>query len=80
MEYSLDTIHSRSPVEVTVDDDNGRYMIRKADTSGEVFNSSTELTSWIKENWVANDFCQPHEFDSMLQELDVYNQQEGISI
>jgi bifunctional DNA-binding transcriptional regulator/antitoxin component of YhaV-PrlF toxin-antitoxin module len=80
LEYSLDTIHSRSPVEVTVDDDNGRYMIRKADTSGEVFNTSKELINWIKENWVSSDFCSPHEFDSMIIELDAYNNHEGVSM
>ncbi|MFZ3588730.1 hypothetical protein ACOI1C_05465 [Bacillus sp. DJP31] len=73
MEFSLCTIHSRSPIEVTVDDDNGRYMIRKADTSGEVFNSSSELITWVKQNFTSKDFCLPNEFDSMLQELDSYN-------
>jgi hypothetical protein len=79
MEFSLNSVHSYSPVEVTVDDDNGRYMIRNADTSGEVFNTSNELISWIKQNWQSNEFCTPQEFETMLKELDDYLQ-EGISI
>jgi hypothetical protein len=79
MEFSLNSIHSYSPVEVTLDDDNGRYMIRNADTSGEVFNSSNELIMWIKNNWQSNQFCTPLDFETMLRELDDY-QQVGISL
>ena len=43
MEYNLYSKDSAYPCEVTIDEENGRYMIRKADTSGEIFNSAAEL-------------------------------------
>ncbi len=48
MEFSLCSLDCALPVEVTLDEDNGRYMIRKSDSSGEFFNTPQELIQWIK--------------------------------
>ncbi|MFT4414115.1 hypothetical protein ACLM5H_09660 [Fredinandcohnia humi] len=77
MEYSICSLDSAIPCEITLDDDNGRYMIRKADTSGEVFNTAQELISWIKSNWSAEEFCNPSEFTKMLEELNLYESITG---
>lgn len=69
MEFALNSFDGALPVEVTVDDDNGRYMIRKSDTSGEVFNTSKELIQWIKTHFREDEFCNPHEYQKMLNQL-----------
>ena len=43
MEFSLSSFDGALPVEVTIDEDNGRYMIRKSDRSGEYFNSPNRI-------------------------------------
>nr|WP_245350041.1 hypothetical protein [Cytobacillus eiseniae] len=60
------------PVEVTLDEDNGRYMIRKSDSSGEFFNTPYELIQWVKSNFSPEDFCDPLEFQGMVKELTEY--------
>jgi hypothetical protein len=72
MEFSLSSYDGVLPVEVTIDDDNGRYMIRKSDTSGEFFNTSNELIEWVKNNFQEDEFCHPHEFRGMLAKLAEY--------
>lgn len=69
MEFSLNSFDGALPVEVTVDEDNGRYMIRKSDTSGEYFNSAGEMVEWIRANLRADDFCTPAEFTQMMESL-----------
>jgi len=69
MEYFLKCRDNVFPCEVTIDDDNGRYMIKKADSSGEVFNSSAELIDWIFSNWQSDDFYDPHQFEGMMREI-----------
>lgn len=69
MEFSLNSYDGALPVEVTVDEDNGRYMIRKSDTSGEFFNSPMEMVKWIRANLRADDFCIPAEFTQMMDSL-----------
>ncbi|MGK0701725.1 hypothetical protein ACR3I8_20430 [Priestia flexa] len=66
MEYTLKSIDSAIPCEVTVDDDNGRYMLRNADTSGEVFNSASELTQWVQKHWNEKQFVNPEEFRQLV--------------
>lgn len=69
MEYFLKSRDNVFPCEVTIDDDNGRYMIKKADSSGEVFNSSAELIEWIFSNWQSEDFYDPNQFEGMMREI-----------
>jgi len=69
MEFSLNSYDGALPVEVTVDEDNGRYMIRKSDTSGEFFNSPVEMVKWIRANFHPDDFCIPAEFTQMMDSL-----------
>lgn len=72
MEFSLCSLDCAIPVEVTLDEDNGRYMIRKSDTSGEFFNSPEELIQWIQQNLNEEDFCDRNEFKEMLKSLSSY--------
>ncbi|MBU8878401.1 hypothetical protein BGM26_05285 [Bacillus sp. FJAT-29790] len=72
MEFLLKAKDNAYPCEVTIDEDNGRYMIRKSDSSGEVFNSPKELVAWILENWQSGDFIDQEQFESMLKEIQVY--------
>ncbi|MCA1029794.1 hypothetical protein LCL95_01955 [Bacillus timonensis] len=72
MEFSLRSKESAYPCEVTIDEDNGRYMIRKADSSGEVFNTPEELVTWILSNWDSEEFSDQDEFEMMIQEIQVY--------
>lgn len=69
MEFSLSSFDGALPVEVIIDEDNGRYMIRKSDSSGEFFNTPDELIQWVKNHLCADDFCHPHEFHGMLEQL-----------
>lgn len=72
MEFSLFSFDGVMPVEVTIDDDNGRYMIRKSDSTGEFFNTSSELIKWIKDHLHEDQFCHPQEFHGMLEKLTKY--------
>ncbi|MDX8361870.1 hypothetical protein [Cytobacillus sp. IB215316] len=72
MEYELSCKGSALPCEVTIDEDNGRYMIRKADSSGEIFNSPVELVRWIVENWHPEDFRDQTQFTNMVKEIQSY--------
>ncbi|PLR98896.1 hypothetical protein [Bacillus sp. T33-2] len=72
MEFSLCSYDGALPVEVTLDEDNGRYMIRKSDTSGEFFNSAKELILWIRANFSVEEFCVPEEFNGMMEMLAQY--------
>lgn len=72
MEFSLSSFDGAMPVEVTIDDDNGRYMIRKSDSSGEFFNTPSELIQWVKTHFNADEFCQPQEYHGMLAKLAEY--------
>ncbi|MCH1626375.1 hypothetical protein [Fredinandcohnia quinoae] len=73
MEYSICSLDSALPCEITVDDDNGRYMIRKSDSSGEIFNSAEELIAWINTNWSPEEFCDPNEFTDLIIKLNSYD-------
>lgn len=72
MEFSLSSFDGAMPVEVTIDEDNGRYMIRKSDTSGEFFNTPNELIQWVKSHFREDEFCHPQEFQGMLDRLTEY--------
>ncbi|WP_066254995.1 hypothetical protein [Neobacillus drentensis] len=72
MEFYLKSKDNAYPCIVTIDEDNGRYTIRKSDSSGEYFNSPKELVAWIMENWHSEDFLDCEEYESMLCEISVY--------
>jgi len=73
VEFSLCSNDCALPVEVTIDEDNGRYTIRKSDSSGEYFNSAQELIFWVRENFTVEQFCHEEEFQSMMKKLEHYN-------
>lgn len=72
MEFSLSAYDGALPIEVTLDDDNGRYTIRKSDTSGEYFNTPQELIVWVEQNFSAEQFCDRNEFQQMMKQLKEY--------
>jgi hypothetical protein len=72
LEFYLKSKDNAYPCIVTIDEDNGRYTIRKSDSSGEYFNSPKELVAWIMENWHPEDFLDRQEYESMLCEISVY--------
>ncbi|WP_204528062.1 hypothetical protein [Priestia flexa] len=76
MEYTLQSIDSAIPCEVTIDDDNGRYMLRNADASGEVFNSASELTQWVQQHWNEQQFVNPEEFRQLVHHLQEFIEQK----
>ncbi|GGD21951.1 hypothetical protein [Pontibacillus salipaludis] len=69
MEFELQTHEGAYPNQVTVDPDNGRYMLRSADTSGEIFNSAYELLNWIQQNWDKDAFVHPEKYDQMIEAI-----------
>ena len=73
MEFEIMTVESEIPCLVVADEDNGRFMIRKADTSGEVFNSQEELVNWIEANWSKEKVVNTYEFVKMLEMLRMYH-------
>ena len=74
MEFSLKSKDNVYPCEVTIDEDNGRFMIRNSDSTGEVFISPEELVVWIIENWESSDFESEQDFGIMMKEIEVYLQ------
>jgi hypothetical protein len=70
MEFYLYCYDNAFPCEVTLDEDNDRYMLRKSDSSGEFFNSPIELIEWIKRNWTSDNFLNPDEFRTMISCLE----------
>ena len=72
VEFLLCTYDCALPIEVTLDDDNGRYTIRKSDTSGEYFNTPHELIVWVEQNFFAEQFCDLNEFQQMMKQLKEY--------
>lgn len=70
MEFNIKAKDGSIPCEVTVETDNGRYLIRKSDTSGEVFQNINDLKKWITQNWNANEFEDPSQYTQLLNELE----------
>ncbi|MBU9714199.1 hypothetical protein [Evansella tamaricis] len=72
MEFEIKAKDGALPCEVTIDEDNGRYMLRNADTTGEFFETPTELRDWIQANWNPNRFEDPNQFELLISELNSY--------
>ncbi|WP_175639570.1 hypothetical protein [Metabacillus schmidteae] len=51
------------------DPENGRFMIREADISGVVFNSSSEMNFWKYNNWSKQEFEDKELFNEILSSL-----------
>ena len=66
MEFYLKAKDGAFPCEVTIDEDNGRYTIRKAVTSGEFFDTPQELVKWIMDNWRSDYFQDEEQFQQMM--------------
>lgn len=66
MEFIIKAKESAIPCAVTIDEDNGRYMIRNVNTSGQVFQNKDELLKWIEEEWNSNTFEDEKAYDELL--------------
>ncbi|WP_226666741.1 hypothetical protein [Metabacillus litoralis] len=69
MEFDLKNKDGAIPCWVVADNDNGRYMIREEDTSGEVFNDPTSMLLWIENNWDISNFENKTLFLQMVKSL-----------
>lgn len=69
MEKTIWTTESNLPSLVIADSVNGRYAIREADTSGQVFSNGSELNQWIKQHWDPSSFLNPSEYEQLLKEI-----------
>lgn len=80
MEYTIQAKDSAIPCLVEIDEDNGRYLIRKPDTSGEVFHNSDDLLAWVKNNWRAEDFEDENNYFHLLELIttEVYQSKDFI--
>ena len=73
MEFFLSCYDNAFPCEVTIDEENGRYMLRKSDSSGEYFRVQRESSRLdIKNNWTEREFINPNEFIDMIALLEEY--------
>lgn len=66
MEFVIKAKDSAIPCSVTIDEDNGRYMLRNADTSGEVFQNKDELIQWIETEWDSHFFEDEEAYSQLL--------------
>lgn len=69
MEFSLQSLESAVPCEIVADEENGKYMLHKTDTSGEIFNTPSELIQWIEANWSPEQFVSPTAFHEVMKQL-----------
>jgi hypothetical protein len=52
------------------------FTVRDSDTTGEVFNSASEVAAWIKQNWTVEQFQQPDDYYDLLKNLESTLQEE----
>jgi hypothetical protein len=76
VEYSLYKKDGKFPCDVTVDYENMVFTVRDSDTTGEVFNSASEVAAWIKQNWTVEQFQQPDDYYDLLKNLESTLQEE----
>ncbi len=72
MEFEIKAKDGAWPCEVIIDEDNGRYMLRNADTTGEFFNNPEDLKNWVQSNWLENRFEDPAQYHELLEALNNY--------
>ncbi|MBM7602100.1 hypothetical protein JOC75_000070 [Metabacillus crassostreae] len=77
MEFELKNKDGAIPCLVVADQDNGRFMIREEDTSGEIFNDPITMLSWIKKNWKSKDFEDGILYRKMVSSLEQIVDEEG---
>ncbi|WP_044642036.1 hypothetical protein [Risungbinella massiliensis] len=69
MERELMSHLSWIPCEVVSDEDNNRYWVRNADTTGQFFSSTEELVSYIEKAWTKEHFQDPDAYELLLSDL-----------
>ncbi|PYZ94609.1 hypothetical protein CR194_03505 [Salipaludibacillus keqinensis] len=74
MDIQLTAKNSAIPCEVTIDEENGVYTIRKEDTSGEVFDNFAALKQWILDHWSEDQFLDYNEYQLLLMKLEHYEE------
>ncbi|TXC93194.1 hypothetical protein FS935_03095 [Metabacillus litoralis] len=77
MEFELKNKNGAIPCLVVADYDNGRFMIREEDTSGEIFNDPTTMLSWIEKNWNSKDFEDEMLYSKMVASLEQIAHEES---
>ncbi|WP_096154370.1 hypothetical protein [Bacillus sp. FJAT-45066] len=53
--------------EITLDHENNKFMVRKEDTSGEVFNNADEMKDWVAENWTKSFFEDENDYEKLMK-------------
>ncbi|WP_100333667.1 hypothetical protein [Bacillus alkalisoli] len=53
--------------EITLDYENNKFMVRKEDTSGEVFNNADEMKDWVAENWTRSFFEDENDYEQLMK-------------
>ncbi|MCM3719243.1 hypothetical protein [Fictibacillus phosphorivorans] len=76
MEYSLYKKDGKFPCDVTVDYENMVFTVRDSDTTGEVFNSASEVAEWIKQHWSVDQFQKPDDYYDLMKHLESSLQEE----
>ncbi|MBA4494807.1 hypothetical protein ACFO25_03385 [Paenactinomyces guangxiensis] len=69
MEFQLMSHESWIPCEVVADEDQTRFWVRNADTTGEFFRTKEELITWIQSYWDRDKFLVPEQYDELLNRL-----------
>ncbi|RXJ04072.1 hypothetical protein DS745_01405 [Anaerobacillus alkaliphilus] len=66
MEFIIKAKDGAIPCLVTIDEDNGKYMLRNSDTSGEVFQNKEQLIQWIESEWYPEFFEDEDAYSQLL--------------
>lgn len=69
MERELMSHLSWIPCEIVSDEDNNRFWVRNADTTGQFFSSTEELVTYIEKAWNKELFQDPDAYDLLLTDL-----------
>ncbi len=66
MDFFIKAKDGAIPCLVTIDEDNGKYMLRNSDTSGEVFQTKEQLLQWIESEWYPEFFEDESAYQQLL--------------